>query len=879
MPDINELKAQTQNFANQIWAVADILHGPFNDDEYGEVILPFALLRRFECVLEPSREKVLAEQERLDTMGIHGDLQAQSLCVVSEFPFYNTSKYTLASIGAEHPKENLIDYKNGFSANVREILDNFEFDRVCDRLQKSQKIYAVVDFFKALDLNVPPRVMSNLYEELIWRFADTKHKASKEYLTPRDVVHLATTLVLDSDGKALTATDGQMRSIYDPTCGTCGFITDSMDFIRAATANNPLRTELVPYGQEVNDIACAMGRAMILLAGCEEATEGDSPKKSRLRDLSANILLGNTLINDRHAGRTFNYVFSNPPFGMDWKDVATEVSRDPRFAVGLPKKNDSSMLFLTHVAQKMCPAKRDAYGRVVECGHAAIVLSGGPLFTGNAGSGPSEIRRWLFENDLVEAIVQLPAELFYNTPITSYLWILSTGKSDARRNKILLIDASSLKTPIKNIGKKRFMMSRDQINKIAEVFRDFKDGEISRVLHYTEFGARTVTVGLPLRESFFFDSMTLEVIRGYLSDDALASHFEEVKGTYPLTEEKALAKKIKSLFLLDDKEVIKNILQASRRYDPKGTEVFKAKKPVFIPSTKQQINFPLSSNLQCELKEKVLPFLPGAVFASSVTDYKDKSVGKVKYEINFNSYFYRYTPPEDTNNLSSSLSELNLKLASLLNQLTSLDEERKTFISKKQAQTKFRKIPLRYLAELNPSVDLPKQGEVEYLPMERIHNGTFEHMTSEISELPDSLMAFAERDLLIAKVTPCFENGNICIATNLTGGVGLGSTELYVIRPDLQQILPEYLLMLLQSAPFKQEAAKNMRGTGGLKRIPLEFLADFSFPIPSLEEQKDILDHLTKITSSIGDLFAEVEDLENKIREYKSSVITSSLIV
>lgn len=408
MADVNTLKEQTQNFANEIWAVADILHGPFNDDEYGEVILPFALLRRFECVLAEKREDVRNASMMLTNIGVTDDDQYDQLCVVSGLPFYNTSKFTLETLGSAHTKDNLIFYKNGFSKNVRNIFDHFDFDRICAKLDKHEKTYPVVEFFRKLDFNVKPRAMSNLYEELIWKFADTKHKASKEYLTPRDIVHLATTLVFDSDEQALTSTNGLIRTIYDPTAGTCGFITDSMDFIREQTSDNPLRTELQPAGQEVNDIAWAMGKAMLLLTGCESAST---------LDRSEGLLRGDTLKNDLHIGETYDYVFSNPPFGMDWSDTYDFVKSDPRFAMGLPPKSDGSMLFLAHVAQKMKAPVRDETGKVIQSGHGAIVLSGSPLFTGGAGSGPSEIRRWLFEKDKVEAIIQLPTELFYNTSI------------------------------------------------------------------------------------------------------------------------------------------------------------------------------------------------------------------------------------------------------------------------------------------------------------------------------------------------------------------------------------------------------------------------------------------------------------------------------
>lgn len=674
MADVNTLKEQTQNFANEIWTVADILHGPFNDDEYGEVILPFALLRRFECVLHEKREEVRQASLMLTNIGVTDDDQYSQLCVVSGLPFYNTSKYTLATLGSEHTKDNLIYYKNGFSKNVREIFDHFDFDRICAKLEKHEKTFTVVEFFKKLDLNVKPRAMSNLYEELIWKFADTKHKASKEYLTPRDIVHLATTLVLDSDEEALTSTKGLIRTIYDPTAGTCGFITDAMDFIRDQTADNPLRTELQPAGQEVNDIAWAMGKAMLLLTGCE-APNADAA----MRDMSVGLLRGDTLKNDLHISDTYDYVFSNPPFGMDWSDTYDSVKSDPRFAMGLPPKSDGSMLFLAHVTQKMKAPVRDETGKVIQSGHGAIVLSGSPLFTGGAGSGPSEIRRWLFEKDKVEAIIQLPSELFYNTSISSYLWILNSGKPEERKNKTLLIDASSLKTPIRNIGNKRYMISPEQIEQIAVVFRDFVDTDISKVVDYREVGYRAVTIQCPRRIKYVItedkikEVMNLSVVKEKLSENArnilrdrLTLRIGEVKANFfdYFTDE------LKIFKVKLTKPVIKAIDGVLAEEDPTGDICNDSKgNVIFNPESKQVENIPLTTDVETYLNEEVKPFVPDAMVDQTVTDAKDGKAGIVGYEINFNKYFYKYVPPRNPEEIAQEIKALEAETTKLMKEL------------------------------------------------------------------------------------------------------------------------------------------------------------------------------------------------------------------
>ena len=686
MSDVTEQKSLTENYANAIWAVADLLHGPFNDDEYGEVILPFVLLRRFECVLASTREKVLQRSAQLTALKIFGEQQAIALCSITGVPFYNTSQFTLETLGQAHTRDNIIAYKDGFSKNVRDILDHFEFNRICARLEKAEKLYPVVDFFQALDMNVHSRVMSNLYEELIWRFADTKHKASKEYLTPRDIVHLATTLVLDSDQTILNATSGLIRTCYDPTCGTCGFITDAMEFIRESTNSNRLRTELQPYGQEINDVAWAMGKAMMLLTGCNSEDE-----ESTSSDLSKNILQGDTLKTDCHLGTKFDFVFSNPPFGMDWKDAYNTVKDDPRFAVGLPPKSDGSMLFLTHVARKMAPAVYDANGDLERCGHGAIVLSGSPLFTGGAGSGSSEIRRWLLEEDLVEAIVQMPGELFYNTSIVSYLWILASGKPKNRRGKVLLIDASSFKTSMRNIGNKRYQISPEQIAKIAEIFRDYKDGDCSKVLDYQELGYRAVTIQCPLKARLNLTTDNINaaldqpMVKGKLSDEDLETlrtilneHTKET-GVHWIDTFGQIAKG-KGVKLT--KAFLKTLFAPLTVKDAEG-EIVKDNKGniVYDPDLKQVENIPLVESVDAYFEREVKPFLPDAVIDRTVTDPKEpfptdddgkahpKTPGIVGYEINFNKYFYKYVPSRNPEEIAEEIKALEAETAKLMEDL------------------------------------------------------------------------------------------------------------------------------------------------------------------------------------------------------------------
>lgn len=670
-------QSQSENFASFIWSVADSLRGPFQEDDYGNIILPFALLRRLECVLQPTRQAVY---DLVSTLHFRLGIDDESmLCAAAGAPFFNVTKFTLSTLGDQHTLQNIISYKNGFTANVREILDRFDFDSICSKLEDKDKLYSTIHHFQNIDLSpetVPARAMSNLYEELIWRFATTKHKASKEFLTPRDVVRLATMLVLDSAGDAVFSTDkGLIRTIYDPTCGTCGFITDAMDVLaeHAASVDAKAPVTLVPFGQEIADQSWAMGKAMMLLAGSD---------KNPSQDNSANIFLGDTLKEDKTGKHHFDFVLSNPPFGSDWGGDASVYSAVlnehrmgtlGRFEAGIPPKSDASMLFLQIVANKLNPKN------VNEGGRGAIVLSGSPLFTGGAGSGSSEIRRWLFEDDLVEAIIQLPGELFYNTGITTYLWILNTNKPAFRTNKVQLIDASSFKTSIKNLGNKRYEISPQQIDEIVRIFADFKESDFCKIVNYEDFGYRAVTIQRPLRKKLVITAESIEKLIASkamqkLSDDeqqkleaALEAHIGE-EHAYHWAADFAADQKKSGLKL--GKPILSAMQKAFAVVDPDGEAVLDAKgNPVWDSELKQIENIPLGEDLDAYMKREVLPFVLDAVVDECVTDKRDGQIGIVGYEVNFNKYFYKYCSPRSPELIAKEIMDLEWTTQSLMKEL------------------------------------------------------------------------------------------------------------------------------------------------------------------------------------------------------------------
>ena len=649
-----------------------MLRGAFQEDDYGTIILPFALLRRIECALAQTREAVVQQYEKMCNLGMvlesnYSDILKKE----AGAPFFNTTKITLNNIGASNTRSDMEAYLDGFSGNIREIFDKMNFKNICDQLQATDLLYSTIQHFKNLDLSpktIPTRVMSNIYEELIWRFATTKHKQSKEFLTPRDVVRLATTLVLETDNGLLTSDSGQIRTVYDPTCGSCGFISDAIELIQEYAEQSQAKYPpmLIPYGQEIAPIAWSIGKAMMLLQSMRD-TQDDS--KAIPVDKSEEIALGNTLTDDKHAGEKFDYVFSNPPFGMDWTKSYSTVAKDARFAtVGLPPKSDGSMLFLTHVAKKLA-----------DNGKGAIILSGSPLFTGGAGSGSSNIRRWLFESDIVETIIQLPGSLFYNTSIQTYLWLLNNGKPENKKNKVQLINASEFKTPIRNVGSKRYIISDKDIEAIAREVANYKDSDISKICDYRDFGYRSVTIQRPLRAKCVISQERIDALLSHkalekLSDTDMSKVRTELETARdqdkPFSWIDSTITTLKTQGVKLGAPVRKAFLETLTVEDPDGEVAKDAKGSVITNASAKQVeNIPLGENVDAYVAREVRPFVPDAILDASAADSQDKEIGIVGYEVNFNKYFYKYVPLRDPDDIAKEIEDLEAETNLLMKEL------------------------------------------------------------------------------------------------------------------------------------------------------------------------------------------------------------------
>ncbi|OBU38733.1 type I restriction-modification system subunit M [Photobacterium damselae] len=515
-----------------IWSVADLLRGDFKQSQYGRVILPFTLLRRLECVLEESKDAVVAQAEKVKAMNLPEEAQEKMILrATNGLSFFNTSPMNLGKMGQSDIKDNLENYIQCFSTDAREIFEHFKFDEFVGLLDDANLLFKVVKKFATTDLS-PSKVsnheMGLVFEELIRRFAESSNETAGEHFTPRDIVRLTTSLVFMEDDEALTQ-DGIIRTIYDPTAGTGGFLSSGMEYVHELNPKAVMRA----FGQELNPESYAICKADMLIKG---------------QDVSR-IKLGNTLSNDQLPADQFDYMLSNPPFGVDWKKIEGEIKDehtlkgfDGRFGAGLPRVSDGSLLFLMHLISKM----RDTHnvdGSVNDGGRIGIILNGSPLFTGGAGSGESEIRRYILEADLLEGIIALPTDMFYNTGIATYVWVLSNKKKSERKGKVQLIDGSNLCGKMrKSLGSKRNLMSEDDIKLITRTFGNFevvdareldKPAEqksnrgrqsstnkteapktfASKIFNSTDFGYRRLTIERPLRLSAQITDAAIESLR------------------------------------------------------------------------------------------------------------------------------------------------------------------------------------------------------------------------------------------------------------------------------------------------------------------------------------------------------------------------------
>jgi type I restriction enzyme M protein len=662
------MAADHNQFANLIWQIADLLRGPYLPPQYKRVMLPLTVLRRFDCVLEPTKAKVVAEYERAQGGKLSGDALDTKLNKVAGQRFHNHSPLDFAKLKGDPDNTNkhLVSYIKGFSANVQRIFDYFEFETEIEKMHEANILYLVVSKIADVDLhpsNVPNEQMGLIFENLIRRFNELDNTTAGDHFTPREVVRLMVDLLFIHDDKLL-ATPGTVRKLLDPACGTGGMLAEAQRYLR----EHNTEARLYAYGQDYNKPAFATAASDMLMKEVSHNGGGD------------NIRFGDIFTEDQFPTETFDYFLSNPPFGVDWKKQQSVIVKernkrgfDGRFGAGLPRVNDGALLFLQHMWSK----REDVNPKEQKDGsRLAIVFSGSPMFTGGAGSGESEIRKWLLENDWLEAIVALPEAMFYNTGIGTYVWVVTNRKEKRRKGKVQLLDARDVWTPggsedsKRSLGDKRRHMTGAQIDELVRLYGKFEEGERSNIFDNADFGYTRVTVERPLRLGY---QMTTEDKAHFLDacphllDDVQAidkSLGREPRLDWPATwdEIEALLKKRGSRWKSTEQKLFRSVFTQ------------RDAKAMLVPTGGRGSGFEVDADLRdfenVPLKENVDDYFRREVKPHLADAWMDRSKDKVGYEINFNRYFYLFTPPRPLAQIDADLSKAEEDILRLLKEVT-----------------------------------------------------------------------------------------------------------------------------------------------------------------------------------------------------------------
>jgi type I restriction enzyme M protein len=662
-----------QDKVNFIWSIAELLRGPYKKEQYGDVILPMAVLRRFDCVLAPTKQEVLEKYESLKELGLQN--MDPILNRITKQGFNNTSKYDFEKLLADPDNiaNNLRDYINGFSKNAREILEHFDFDKQITKLDDNNLLYLVVSEFSKIDLH-PDKVsnieMGYIFEELIRRFSE--HAEAGDHYTPREVIKLMVNILLNEDKEELTQ-PGLVVTVYDCCAGTGGMLSVTEQYLKEL--NPGIQVEL--FGQEINPQSYSICKADMLIKGQN----------------ADNIILGDSLTEDGHKGKTFRYMLTNPPFGVEWKKAEKFVREEyekegfnGRFGAGLPRISDGSLLFLQHLISKM---KQDEKGSRI-----AIIFNGSPLFTGDAGSGESEIRRWIIENDMLEGIIALPDQLFYNTGISTYIWIVTNRKNSdptkgpVRTGKIQLVNAVDFCQKMRrSLGNKRNEITDEQIKEITRIYAEFKENEYCKIFDNEDFGYQKIVIERPLRLNF---QVTEERINNLYNETAFKKLAESRKkgaaGLKEIEEGKKLQQRIiETLKTMDstiiyknrdafikalkkafedsdvrlDNTLLKAILSALSEKDETADICLDSKgNPEPDPDLRDTENVPLKEDIHEYFEREVKPYVPDA--------WIDESKTKIGYEIPFTRYFYKYKPLRPSEEILKEIVELEKSISEKL---------------------------------------------------------------------------------------------------------------------------------------------------------------------------------------------------------------------
>lgn len=636
----------TENFnqkAAMIWNVADILRGGWKQHEYQDVILPLLVLKRLDSILAPTKQKVLKQNNEYK-----GKIKVDPILKkVSGVGFYNVSPYDFEKLTEEstHIAKNFRHYLNGYSENIRDIFEKFDFEKQLERLEGGNLLFLVIQELNKVNLH--PEIVDNhqmglIFEELLRKFSEMSNETAGEHYTPRDVIQIMVEILFAPDQKALK-TPHVIKTIYDPACGTGGMLTVAKDYIVQEINRE---ADIYLYGQELNSITYAMAKSDMLI-------KGENP--DLIRGGEKDHSKASTLSNDQFFGEVYDYGLSNPPYGVDWKKDKESVEREAtrgfsgRFGAGTPRISDGQLLFLEHLVSKM-RTEKDGGSRI------GIVHNGSPLFTGDAGSGESEIRRWILEKDYLEAIVALPDQLFYNTGINTYLWFVTNRKSKERRGKVQLIDGRGFfKKMRKSLGNKRHEIDEAGRKKILELYQNFTENEHSKIFQTTEFAYRQITIERPLRLNFQVSLERIELVKATKAFEKatqeVKDHVLELLASFPDTKvfknRELFGQVFRSHF--SGKLFPAGLMTAlqgalSERDETADVCLDKDGNPEPDGELRDYENVPWGVDVKGYFQKEVVPYVSDAWINESVRDHKDNRVGKVGYEIPLRDSFISIRP-------------------------------------------------------------------------------------------------------------------------------------------------------------------------------------------------------------------------------------------
>jgi type I restriction enzyme M protein len=628
-------------------------------------MLPMTVLRRFDCVLAPTKDKVLKEYERRKEGKVIDDALDKFLNkAAGNQRFHNHSPLTFEKLKGDpdNIEKHLVSYIKGFSKNVRDIFEYFEFENEIEKMREANILYLVVSKFCDVDMH-PDKVknedMGLVFENLIRRFNELANETAGDHFTPREIIELMVSILFINDDQLL-ATPGTVRKLLDPACGTGGMLASAQNYLR----QHHREAKLFVYGQDYNKRAFATAASDMLIKQVDHNGTGD------------NIRFGDSFTDDQFEGEKFDYFLTNPPFGVDWKKQQSEILREQeklgfagRFGAGLPRVNDGALLFLQHMISKFEPVQLEKHK---DGSRLAIVFSGSPLFTGGAGSGESNIRKWIIENDWLEAIIALPEQMFYNTGIGTYVWIVTNRKEQIRKGKIQLIDARHRwKSLLRSLGDKRRELGHDDIATTVREYGGFKDGETSKIFDSRDFGYTRVTVERPLRLKY---QMTIERKSRFLDavphllDDV--QEIDKVLGREPYLDWNDTWQRIdgvlfegKAKWKTSEKKLFRDIFTEK---DPEAESVAAKEKELNPyepdPDLRDFENIPLKVDIDEYFRQEVLPHVSDA--------WMDRTKDKVGYEINFNRYFNQYVPPRALEEIDADLKDAEEEIKRLLREVT-----------------------------------------------------------------------------------------------------------------------------------------------------------------------------------------------------------------